>query len=766
MKFKKLSLSITYWIAFAILAMWASFTFYTMHSLISSQEQYGKLINLSGKQRMLSQKCALYAHISAEHNNTSAKTHLQSLLKLMQSDYDFIKNNLTSEETREYYFSKNGLDSQVNQYFNLIQNYLNDNDIEMIKQITSQSQPLLKHLNEAVYMFEDENNAIVKELHDRELFIFLGTMLTLIFEALVIIRPMIVAHKDYLKNLERKVRERTKELYIYKKIYDNSKEGVVITDKNLRIINVNEAFTSITGYSKDETIGNTPGILKSGKHSKSFYKDMWKSIEKDNIWQGEILNKRKNSQELYENLTIMKIEDEFELNYVSIFSDITDKIYKEKELHHLASHDALTGMYNRSEIMNRIDHAIDLCERNNKLLSILFIDLDNFKIVNDSLGHNVGDKLLIEVSKKLAKVLRKSDTIGRLGGDEFLILLESLDAKGEERIAVDKILDIFHHEIIIENKALNVGASIGVVFYPDINSNIASSQNLIRRADIAMYKAKELGKNRVSYYSEEMNNKIQSRMLMSNKFAQALKDRELELYLQPKIDIATGLIKGAEALLRWNHEGKIVSPDVFIPIAEENNLIKEIDRWVVQEALQHLQSIQYFGHKNFKLALNLSGRTFSDRLFMEELLNIIHESGNASHIEIEITEGSLIENFTFASIIIEQIKSFDISLSLDDFGTGYSSFSYLSKLPIDTIKIDRSFIQSLHYEKDKILVESIISISQKLKLDIVAEGVETKEQLNWLRNEKCSTAQGYLFSKPIQLSAMQNLLEEKKNFLL
>lgn len=762
MKQMRLSLGGTYAISFIILAIWASFAYYTMHSLIDSQEEYGTLINLSGKQRMLSQKNALYAHLVFEHGSEKLD-HLKSLIVLMKQDHAFITSHLPSDALRHYYFQSGGLDSQVQHYFGLLDAFVLNSDRETLDRIIDASAPLLERLDQAVTIFETENSTIVMTLEKREQLIYFGTLMTLVLEAIIIVLPMIRLHKNYLTELESAVAQRTKELEIFKRIFDNSHEGMMITDADERILKINHAFSVITGFSVEEVLGQTPKILQSGKQSPDYYRQMWNSINRDNIWQGELVNRRKDGKEVYELVTILKLSDAQEINYVSIFSDISERIFHQEQLSYMASHDSLTGLFNRNEVLLRLNHALDLSERTKKIVAVLFIDLDNFKIVNDSMGHSIGDRLLFEISKRLVRVVRKSDTLGRIGGDEFIILVESLPQKGDEGSLLQDLMRQFERPIVIEGKAYQLTASVGVT-YSDQGDD-TTSQSLIRQADLAMYRAKEMGRNRVAYYSVDLEEKIQSQLLVIHQLQNALKQNELELYLQPKINLKTGKICGAEALLRWQKDGAFVSPAKFIPIAEENNLIKEIDIWVVQRAIDYLYSLQLHNSDDFSIAINISGRTFSDPAIMENLLNDIISNGCAKTIEIEITEGILIENLIMAMRMMRKIKAAGISLSLDDFGTGYSSFSYLSRMPLDSIKIDRSFVSSLHERKQEILTEAIISFSKKLGMKVIAEGIETPQQLEWLTARQCELAQGYLFSAAIPFEKFTALYKNNRSFI-
>jgi diguanylate cyclase (GGDEF)-like protein/PAS domain S-box-containing protein len=753
----KITMTKAYWLAFSILAAWATFAFFTMSTLIESQKKYGKLINLSGKQRMLSQKSAYYAHL--QFDNKMYVKKLQLLIKEMQSDYTFILNNLPSSPLSAFYLGENGLDGKVQHYFHLLHNFSVDPSKENLLFITNASQPLLKKLNQAVSIFEKENEEIIIELRNRELFIYIGTLLTLILEALFIVKPMITSHKKYLNKLEEEVECQTKEIQIFEKIFENSNEGMIITDEENVILNVNDAFSEITGYLKSEALGNTPKILSSGKHDQKFYEEMWNTLDTHDIWSGEIINKRKNGQTVFEFITIMKLFHRDLIYYVSIFSDISERVHHMNELNYLATHDSLTGLLNRSAISNRIEHAIELSDRTEKALAVLFIDLDNFKIINDSMGHAVGDKLLQEFAKHLQSCIRQADTLARIGGDEFVILLETMDKKGLEASIINKIIEVTNRPFIIDNKELFIGASIGVTYYPNESRDKTQlGQNLIKQADLAMYKAKELGKNQIAYYTEDLADTVTSKMMIEQQLRDAINTNELELYLQAKIDMQTGKIVGAEMLLRWNKDGEVIFPDTFIPVAEETNLIKQIDLWVAKESVAILEELHTEGYSDFSIAFNLSGRSFSDKKIVDTILNTLYESRKEKYIEIEITEGILIENFLFASQTIKKIKSLGVSLSLDDFGTGYSSFSYLSEMPFDTIKIDRSFISNIHHEKQKTLVEAIIWFSNKLDMKIIAEGVETQEQYNWLKDKNCQYAQGYLFSKPVTLNEFRKLL--------
>ena len=747
---KTIDITKAYLLAFLILAAWATVAFFTMSTLITSQEKYGKLINLSGKQRTLSQKSAYYSHLFYENKVDS---HVLSLLtQAMKKDHLYIINNLPSSELKQYYFNPDGLDAQVQNYFNNLETFSAEPNQNNLEKIRHTSQTLLKRLDRAVSIFEQENQNIITGLHDRELFIFLGTLITLILEAIFIIRPMIVSHKDYLQKLQIEVEKQTKDIQIFEKIFAQSNEGIIITDHNKIITNVNDSFTAITGYTKNDAIGETPRLLNSGKHDSEFYENMWREISENGIWSGEITNKRKSGEEIFEQLTIMKFMYNNEVYYASVFSDISERIDHIKELDHLATHDSLTGLLNRNAVVDRIDHAITLSNRTGMLLAVVFIDLDNFKIINDSMGHAIGDRLLQEFAKRIEKFTRKSDTLGRLGGDEFIVLMENLQKEGSEKYLLEKLIDTVNKPFEIDAYEFYVGASIGVSYYPDkISNKVKTAQNLIKEADLAMYSAKDFGKNQVVYYTDALANTVTSKMTVEQELRDAITNNELELYLQPKIEIQTGKTVGAELLLRWNKNGTIVYPDSFISVAEDSNLIIHIDQWVAQESVSIVRQFHNWGHQDFSVAFNISARSFTDLKVMDNILDTIYESRLQKYIEIEVTEGVLINNIDFASKMIKKMKSLGITVSLDDFGTGYSSFSYLSKMPFDIIKIDRSFVATLHVEKQKTLVEAIIWFSHRLNMEIVAEGIETQEQLLWLKSKNCTYGQGYYFSKPIPI---------------
>lgn len=754
--FNKSSLSFSYWIVFFILAVWASFAYYTMHTMIASQQQYGALINLSGKQRMLSQRTALYAGLTLLDG--AKLPMLTSLVETMKHDHSYITANLTSPRIEAYYFGANGLDAKVNRYFRLLDAFVEAPAPSSLAAVTRESNALLEHLNGAVTLFEQENSALVAELERQEQLIYFGTLLTLLLEAVLIISPMVRLHRNYLGKLEEAVAEQTAEIRIFANIFEHSKEGMIIADAQKKIINVNQAFTEITGYAKAEVLGKPINFCKSEQYDGTACAVMWQAIREQHFWEGEIVNLRRDGREVYEHHTIMKLNDGDSVRYVSVFTDVSERKFYENQLHRLANHDSLTGLLNRSEILNRIDHAIALTDRGSETLAVVFVDLDNFKLINDSMGHAAGDHVLIEISRRLSRSIRESDTLGRLGGDEFIVLIESLKKPGDEAVVLKKLLHAFDTPVFIEDSAVPVSASMGVIHYPQGESAPCTAQQLIRKADIAMYSAKESGKKQAAYYNLALEEMTQSRTMVSGRLSAAIEAGELELYLQPRIDLPSGKLSGAEALLRWNRDGMVVTPAQFIAIAEENDLIKQIDLWVVGETIRLLERIRHQGYGAIPLALNVSGRTFSDDDAMQGMLERIERSGLASSIEFEITERVLVENLPFAYRTIEKIRSTGVSVSLDDFGTGYSSFSYISNMPLDAIKIDRSFIGALDEPKQKILVEAMIDFSEKLGMKVTAEGIETSEQLEWLKHRRCDFGQGFLFSEPLPYREFEKLL--------
>lgn len=743
------SLSKAYLFAFSILAMWATFAFFTMGSLIDAQELYAKLINLSGKQRMLSQKTALYSSRHLIAGDPAYLRHFDELKELMKEEHAFITSHLTSEKMEAFYFGEDGLDAKVQDYFHRLDAFSSSHSAKDLDALLDTSADLLGELNKAVYAFEEESELKVKGLKRRELFIYIGTLLTLMLEGIFIVRPVTRLIDDYTKTLEEEVKKRTNRLMLFAKIFEHSQEGMLITDSDEKILDVNKAFTTITGFKRDETIGQTPRILRSSRHDQAFYKQMWEAIETKGIWQGEIINKNSAGDDVHEDLTIMKIIDEEHINYVSVFSDITDRLKDEARFRYLATHDTLTGLPNRTELIDRIEHALKLTGRIGKKLAIIFIDLDNFKLINDSMGHAVGDEYLIKVADRLNRVIRDTDTLGRLGGDEFVILLESIDSESALEPLMQKMMRRLNEPLSIMDRDFFPTASFGVVLFPYGEASETNAKALIRKADLAMYQAKGTGKNQIAYYSARLDEKIQSYLLVETRLRDAIASNALELFLQPKVHLSDMHVIGAEALLRWNDAGRYISPDEFLPVAEESDQIKDIDLWVCREGVRIAEAWHAAGHGDLRLSLNISGRTFSNIKAMQEYVAIVARSSVAASIDIEITENALVGNLTIASKIIDQIKRHGLTVTLDDFGTGYSSFAYLSRLPFDAMKIDRSFIKGMKYEKQRILVDAMLSFSNRLGMQVIAEGIEEPEQLDWLIRHRCDVGQGYHFSRPM-----------------
>ncbi|MES9966651.1 MAG: EAL domain-containing protein [Sedimenticola sp.] len=544
-------------------------------------------------------------------------------------------------------------------------------------------------------------------------------------------------------------------------VFENATEGVIIADADSIITSVNRAITDITGYTAEEIIGNSPRLWKSQHHDSHFYQNMWSSIDQTGQWKGEIWNRRKDGKAFpcWQTIRAIKDDDGLIIHYVSVMSDITSIKESQEQVEYLAHHDPLTGLPNRLLFNARVDHAIDRANRNRKALGMMFMDIDNFKHINDSLGHPTGDTILQLAASKLEKLVRDNDTVARIGGDEFILLFEDLEDLHETGVIAEKILTAFSEPFHLEDHTLHITTSIGISLYPRDGDDV---NTLVRNADTAMYQAKERGKNNFQYYTEEFTQQATERLKIEAELRSAMAQEEFCLHYQPQYSLDSGEIVGAEALLRWLHpETGLVMPDRFIPVIEETGMIIPIGKWVMETACRQITKWKDQGHDLQRISVNVSAIQLHDRNFMEMVRQILRETGcHPSWLEIEVTENLIMQEPEQSIAFLRELREMGVCVAVDDFGTGYSSLSYLKRLPLTKLKIDRSFILEIPDNPDDVaIVNAIIGLGKNLQLRLIAEGVEDQRQLEFLKQGGCNEAQGYHYSRPLSAEKMQELLK-------
>ena len=544
-------------------------------------------------------------------------------------------------------------------------------------------------------------------------------------------------------------------------VLQSTREGVLITDLDGCITTINPAFTQITGYDETEVRGRNPKLLQSGRHDKTFFLSMWASVQQTGHWQGEIWNRRKDGELYPQLLTISTVRDDRGLptHYVGVMTDISQLKQSEARLEHLAHYDPLTNLPNRLLLLSRMKHALEQAERQRHQVAVLFIDLDRFKDVNDSLGHPVGDKLLEVLAQRMRKRLRDNDTLGRLGGDEFLVVLEGLerpeDAAG---VAQNLIRELEQPFALPKGHEVYIGASIGISVYPGDGQD---ANTLIQHADVAMYQAKEQGRNTYRFYTTALSSAVNERLDMGSRLRRALAQSEFVLHYQPQFDIKTGAMTGCEALLRWHApEEGMIAPDRFIPLAEETGLIVPLGEWVLKTACAQAKAWLDAGRAPLIMAVNLSGRQLHDREVVRCVSAILEETGlPPERLKLELTESAIMGHGEQAKSLLHKLKALGLRLSIDDFGTGYSSLAYLKRFPIDELKIDRGFVRDIPQDLNDVeIAAAIIALARNLNLKVVAEGVETREQLEFLARQGCHAYQGYLSGKPMPADEFTRLM--------
>ncbi|WP_054774186.1 EAL domain-containing protein, partial [Methylogaea oryzae] len=546
-------------------------------------------------------------------------------------------------------------------------------------------------------------------------------------------------------------RRSEQELRLSAGVFSQSQDAILVTDSNNDIVSVNPAFTRLTGYGLDEVLGRNPKLLQSGRQDAAFYQAMWSAIQTDGHWQGEIWNRRKNGEVFPEWLSISTVRnDKGEIvNHIGIFSDISKLKAATEHIEFLAHYDPLTHLPNRLLLRDRVVQALAGRQRHGNRAAVLFLDLDRFKLINDSLGHAVGDALLVEVARRLSDSVRETDTVSRLGGDEFVVLLSEVRNGDEAMQVAQKILRSMQEVFQVGIHQLAVTPSIGIALSPDDGEDF---DTLLRNADAAMYTAKQDGRNSYVFFTPSMNAGALERLSMETSLRRALEREEFRLHYQPKVDADSGRVLGLEALLRWEHpELGWVPPSRFIPLAEDTGQIAAIGNWVLQTACRQNRAWQEQGLLAVPVAVNLSALQFRQRRLKDQVLDALRQSDlDARYLELELTESMLMEDTAGAVVMLAELRKIGVRLSIDDFGTGYSSLSYLKRLPIDALKIDQSFVRDIADDSDDAaIVSAVISMAHDLHLRVVAEGVETLEQLRFLRAHQCDEAQGYLFSRPV-----------------
>jgi diguanylate cyclase (GGDEF)-like protein/PAS domain S-box-containing protein len=566
---------------------------------------------------------------------------------------------------------------------------------------------------------------------------------------------IVVIYKDVTKK-----KQSEEALELASLVYQNSSEAMMISDKDNIIIAINPAFSEMTGYSEEEAIGSNPKILSSDRHNKHFYQQMWADIHVTGEWQGEIWNKNKSGHEFLEWLTINTIRrDDGEVyRYVALFADITEKKKAEELIWQQANFDGLTNLPNRHMFQDRLEIELKKCHRTKLPLALLFLDLDHFKEINDTLGHDSGDQLLAEAGKRITHCVRESDAVARLGGDEFTIILSELKEIHVIELIADKIIHALNRPFELSNRQVYVSASIGITLYPNDADNVS---NLLKNADQAMYLAKNLGRNRFCYFTPLMQEKAQSRLSLLDELHKAVEKKQFAVHYQPIIDLKTGIIQKAEALIRWPHAEKgLISPTEFIPLAEESGLITEIGDWVFKQVVQQVKQLKTTLDKDIQISVNKSPVQFKAANDHNEWLKYLEQSDVSNkNIVIEITESLLMDDQNSIHQQLKEFRESGIEISMDDFGTGYSSLSYLKKFDLDYLKIDQSFTKNLAADSDDMaLSKAIIIMAHSLGLKVIAEGIETAEQMELLTNAGCDYGQGYFISRPVPADEFANLL--------
>lgn len=536
--------------------------------------------------------------------------------------------------------------------------------------------------------------------------------------------------------------------------------GIVITDPDANIQWANPAFSQITGFALEEAIGRKPKeLIRSGLNPVATYETLWRTIKAGQTWHGELINKRKDGTLYDEELSITPVKDGHGniQHFVAVKQDISDRRAQEEQIRQLAFYDALTNLPNRRLLRDRLHQALAACSRGHRSGALLFIDLDNFKGLNDTLGHEVGDLLLIQVASRLAKCVREGDTVSRLGGDEFVVMLEDLSGHLEEaahqaETVGEKILALLNRPYLLNGLEQRSTPSIGITLFQD---NRDSIDELLKRADLAMYQAKDAGRNTMRFFDRAMQARVEARSALEMELRQSLRGRRFILHYQPQVDLH-GRVVGAEALLRWNHPTRgCVMPADFIELAEETGIIIELGQWVLEESTRQLQAwAAHPASAHLTLAVNVSARQFRHPEFVDHILAILgHNRVPPRQLKLELTESLLLDDMEATVEKMTALKAHGIGFALDDFGTGYSSLSYLKRLPLDFLKIDRSFVDDvLNDRHDAAIARTILALGESLGLPVIAEGVETEAQRDFLAEHGCGGFQGYLYGRPVPIA--------------
>jgi diguanylate cyclase (GGDEF)-like protein/PAS domain S-box-containing protein len=580
----------------------------------------------------------------------------------------------------------------------------------------------------------------------------------------------LAAHRDHLEDLvaartadlQREIAVRRKaedQLKLADIVFRTTVEGVFVTDARAQILLVNPAFSAITGYASDEVVGRNPRILKSDHQSDAFYEAMWRGLLTSGEWRGQLWNRRKTGEAYLQQLTITVFPDDNgkPLNYVAVFSDITELHEKERRIHHQAFHDALTDLPNRLLFNDRLEQALARAKRSGEHVAVIYFDLDRFKFVNDTLGHNAGDQLLRAVARRVDTGLRASDTLSRFGGDEFVVLAVGARTINAIEHVARQIATRFKRPFVIDGRELSVTTSIGVAVYPDDGG---TGVDLVKNADTAMYRAKERGRDGIQFYTADMNTRALAHVTLQASLRRALERDEFEVHYQPRVCLADGRVCGMEALVRWRHpERGLIPPAEFIPVAEDTGFIVPLGEWVLAQACAQTRAWADDGFP-LRVSVNLSARQLSQPDLVQRVDAILARTGlPPSLLEIELTETLLMEHPEQTIAVLERFKRSGIVIAIDDFGTGYSSLNYLKRFPIDILKIDRSFIVDAAEDHDHaVIVETIAALGHALRMEVIAEGVESDSHLALVRRTGCQAFQGYYFSPALPASRFLELL--------